>query len=497
MSEARAVVTPTPSRTLPVPAPSAPRAWADWPGRSALVVGLARSGVAAARLLAARGIPVVATDALEPDALAARGVDLGDLEARGVRLITGTRSTPALLDSADVVVASPGVPPTAPLLAAADDRAIPVVAELELAFQVSKAPWIAITGTNGKSTTTALAGRLVTAAGREAWVCGNIGQAATERAAEVPAEGAIVAEVSSFQLERVVSFRPAIALVLNLTPDHLDRHGDLVTYAALKARVFARQGAADRAVLNADDPRLVDWPRRFRIQSSVAWFARGERPNGNHHDEGAYVDAEGAIVRIREGHRDVLLPIRALRIPGPHNVSNALAATCATLGQALDPARIAAVKDALASFPGLEHRIEAAGTVEGVAYWNDSKATNVDAMQTALEAFPGPIVVIAGGRDKAGPWGSIARLAEERIGRLVLIGEAAGTIASAWPLVPSEHAASLADAVRRAHAAARALGNAPVVLSPGCASFDMFTDYEDRGRRFKAEVAALAGEVGA
>jgi UDP-N-acetylmuramoylalanine--D-glutamate ligase len=497
MSEARATVTPTPSRTLPVPAPSAPRAWADWRGRSALVVGLARSGTAAARLLAARGIPVTATDARTPEELLARGVDLADLAARGVRVVAGEKSGPALLDRADVVVASPGVPPTALLLARADDRGIPVVAELELAWQVSSAPWIAITGTNGKSTTTALAGRLVTAAGREAWVGGNIGQAATERAAEVPADGAIVAEVSSFQLERVVSFRPSVAIVLNLTPDHLDRHGDLDTYAALKARVFARQRAGDRAVLNADDPALADWPRRFGIPGSVAWFSRGPRPNGHHDDEGAYVDPDGAIVRVREGHKDVLLPFRALRIPGPHNVSNALAAVCATLGQSLDAARRAAVSDALATFPGLEHRIEAAGQVEGVAYWNDSKATNVDAMQTALEAFPGPIVVIAGGRDKAGPWGSIARLAAERIGRLVLIGEAAPTIEAAWPDVPSLRANDLGDAVRRAHEAARALGaGTPVILSPGCASFDMFTDYEDRGRRFKAEVAALAREVG-
>ncbi|MEO6463398.1 MAG: Mur ligase family protein, partial [Candidatus Eisenbacteria bacterium] len=251
-------MTPPASTTLPVPAPSAPRAWPDWPGRSALVVGLARSGLAAARLLAARGIPVTATDVRAPEALAAAGVDLPALEARGVKVAAGGTDL-ALLDRVDVVVASPGVPPTAPLLAEADRRGIPVVAELELAWQVSVAPWIAITGTNGKSTTTALAGLLVTAAGREAWVCGNIGQAATEGAADVPAEGAIVAEVSSFQLERVVSFKPAIGILLNLTPDHLDRHGDLATYAALKARLFARQDAADRAVLNADDAATAGW----------------------------------------------------------------------------------------------------------------------------------------------------------------------------------------------------------------------------------------------
>ncbi len=496
MSEAKATMTSPVSSTLPVPAASSPRAWADWPGRSALVVGLARSGLAAARLLAGRGIPVTATDTRAAGELAAAGADLPGLEAMGVRIAAGGADL-LLLDRVDVVVTSPGVPPSAPLLAEADRRGIPVVAELELAFQVSAAPWIAITGTNGKSTTTALAGHLVTAAGREAWVCGNIGQAATERAADVPATGAIVAEVSSFQLERVVSFKPALAVVLNLTPDHLDRHGDMATYAALKARVFARQDDGDRCVLNADDPATAAWAKHFGLKARVAYFARGARPAALAHADGAFVDTGGAIVRVREGHKDVLLPSRALRIPGPHNVSNALAAVCATLGEALDGGRRAAVRDALAAFPGLEHRLEAVGTVAGVPWWNDSKATNVDAMRTALEAFDGPLVVIAGGRDKAGPWASLEGLAVEKIGRLVLLGEAAATIATAWPAVPSERALDLADAVRRAQAAARGLGAAPVVLSPGCASFDMFTDYEDRGRRFKDLVGALAKEVGA
>jgi UDP-N-acetylmuramoylalanine--D-glutamate ligase len=189
----------------------------------------------------------------------------------------------------------------------------------------------------------------------------------------------------------------------------------------------------------------------------------------------------------------VLLSARALRIPGPHNLSNALAAVCAALPFDL-PA--AAVARALASFPGLEHRIEAAGTVRGVPFYNDSKATNLDSMRTALLAFPAPVVVIAGGRDKAQDWGALAPLAGGRIGRLVTIGEAAATIEAAWPAVPAERAADLADAVRRGLAAALALGGVPVVLSPGCASYDMFTDYEDRGRRFKQAVAALAAAEG-
>ena len=491
MSEAPATMSSLPNPALPTPAKSAPRTWADWPGRSALVVGLARSGTAAARLLAARGLPVTATDVRPAEALTAAGADLAGLEEAGVRVEAG-RSDLALLDAADVVVASPGVPPTAPLLAEADRRGVPVVAELELAWQASAAPWVAITGTNGKSTTTALAGLLLEAAGKTVWVCGNIGQAASERAAAIPPDGVIVAEVSSFQLERVVSFRPALAMVLNLTPDHLDRHLDLETYAALKARVFARQTADDRAVLNADDPATSGWARHFGLAARLAWFSRGPRALAIAEADGAFVDADGNLVRVREGHRDVLLSSRALRIPGPHNVSNALAAVCATLGQRLDAPQVKALGEALAAFPGLEHRIEHAGTVGGVTFWNDSKATNVDALETALRAFPAPLVLIAGGRDKAGPWSSLAGLASGKVGRLVLIGEAAGTIAKAWPRVPAERAADLDDAVRRAWQAARALGTAPVVLSPGCASFDMFRDYEDRGRRFKAAVGALA-----
>jgi len=490
---------------LPEPAKDAPRTFEAWAGRRVLVVGLARSGVAAARALAGRGFAVVASDTQSEEALVAAGAAgaLDDLKGHGVLLALGT-GDPALLEGADLVVVSPGVPPTAPLLAAADHRGVPVVAELELAYQLSRAPWVAITGTNGKSTTTVLAGALFQAAGRTTAVVGNIGVAATERASQVPAEGVIVAEVSSFQLERVVSFRPRVAALLNLTPDHLDRHGALTTYAALKARVFAHQREGDTAVLNGDDPATVDAHARFALRAEhVAYFrqARGGTAAAAgsalareiERSDGAFVDDEGRIVRVREGHRDVLLPARALAIPGPHNLSNALAAVALTAGFDVPAAPFAA---ALEGFGGLEHRIEPAGTVQGIAYYNDSKATNVDSMRTALLAFPPPIVVIAGGRDKKGDWPALAALARERIGRLVLVGEAAPVIAAAWPEVASERADDMDDAVRRALAAAHALGRAPVVLSPGCASFDQFRDYEDRGRRFKAAVGRLAAEVG-
>jgi UDP-N-acetylmuramoylalanine--D-glutamate ligase len=484
------------SRTpaLPEPAPDAPRVWADWTGRRALVVGLARSGLAAANLLARRGVLVTASDARPARALpepAAKA--LAGLAENGVTLALGS-GDPALLAGHDVVVVSPGVPPTAPLIAEADRRGIPVVAELELAYQASKAPWIAITGTNGKSTTTALAGELCRAGGLDAWVAGNIGTAASERAAEVPKQSVIVAEVSSFQLERVVSFRPRAAVVLNLTPDHLDRHGDLATYAALKARVFARQDGDDVLALNADDPATADWAERFGARGRVAFFGREPGRGAMAGKDGAGIDAMGRVVRVREGHTEVLVPARAVRIPGAHNLTNALAAVCATLPWPLEAASLG---NALASFAGLEHRIEPAGEIRGVAFYNDSKATNLDSMRTALLAFDGPLVVIAGGRDKASPWGDYRAIARERIAHLVLIGEAAAVIERAWPDVPQEKASDMADAVRRAFEAARTHAAARVLLSPGCASFDMFQDYEDRGRRFKAAVGALAAELAA
>jgi len=496
-------VAPIRDPAFPIPASGVPRVIGDWAGRRALVLGLARSGVAAARALAARGVAVTGSDTKSESELAARGagVALEDLEARGVELELGSDDL-SLLDHADVVVTSPGVPPTAPLLAAADERGIPVVGELELAFQLSRAPWIAITGTNGKSTTTALTGALFTALGYETHVCGNIGVAATDEALKAKEAGVIVAEVSSFQLERVVSFRPRVAVVLNLTPDHLDRHGSIEVYAGLKARVFAHQTPGDLAVLNADDPATVGWAGRFGIAAKTAYFhhaeqgaaapASGPLAEAIAAADGAWLDSKGRIVRAWEGHKDVLLPASDLAIPGPHNVSNALAAVAATLAF---EGNAQALSAALKGFGGLAHRLEPLGSVGKVPFYNDSKATNVDSMRTALLAFERPVVVIAGGRDKAGDWPALAELAQAKIARLVLIGEAAPVIAQAWSRVPSTRAESLEAATRAAFALAGELDGAPVVLSPGCASFDQFKDYEDRGEQFRGAVARLRAEV--
>ena len=457
----------------------APRGLQEWQGKTVLVVGLARSGLAAAKLLQRHGARVIGTDVKPATQLAG----VSELEALGIELVLGTTDA-RLLPRADVLVVSPGVPPSATLVAEADRLGIPSVSEVELAFQASHAPWLAITGTNGKSTTTALAGALLAAAGRHAWVAGNIGTALSEGIEEVPAGGVAVAEVSSFQLERTASFRPKVAVLLNLTPDHLDRYPDVAAYAAAKARIFAFQTQDDFAVLNADDPETLRLASGGRARA-LTFSRRGRVPSG------AFL-AEDSLWWTREGRAERLLVASELGIPGPHNVENALAAVAAVGAlKVLDtaPGR-AAVAQGLRDFHGLEHRIEPVASVNGRRFFNDSKATNVDSMRQALLSFGHPLTVLAGGRDKHGDFPGLYALALERIDHLVLLGEAAPVIAAAWPRVPQERASDLEDAVRRAYRATPEGG--VIVLSPGCASFDMFKDYEDRGRRFKEEVRKLA-----
>ena len=449
------------------------------PGSYPLIAGAARSGIAAARLLAGHGLDVVVCDR---GAAAERAEAAAVLTAIGARAEWG-RDDPALLDSRDFVVWSPGIPAAHPLAAAAAARGLPVLSELELGYLAAHAPLACVTGTNGKSTTTDLLGALVRDAGREVEVCGNIGRAICEVAERVGPAGMLVVEVSSFQLETVDRLRPWIAVWLNLTPDHLDRHGTLDTYGALKQRLFARQTGDDWSVWNADDAEVT--ARRTGKAQALEFSIRGRVA------EGAWAE-DGEIRVAWRGGTQGLMPVSALRLRGAHNLSNALAAIAAALPLEIAPERLAAV---LAAYPGLEHRLEHAGEVRGVTFVNDSKATNTASMEVALESFDHPIVLIAGGRDKGQDFTPLHPLAREKVAAAVLIGEGAPRIAAAWPGVPSEHAATLAEAVTRALAAARR-GPAPrvVLLSPGCASLDMFTDYEDRGRRFKAEVARLTHE---
>jgi len=446
------------------------------PGNRPLVMGAGRSGLAAARLLVRHGLAVRVCDARPAAELVEVAHALREL---GVDARFGT-DAPPLLDGRDVVIWSPGVALTHPLAVAALAAGIPVLSELELGYLASQAPLVCVTGTNGKSTTTDLVGALIRATGREVEVCGNIGRAICEVAERVGPTGLLVTEVSSFQLETVQRLKPFIATWLNLTPDHLDRHGDLERYGAVKQRLFARQDEGDYAVWNADDPEVTR--RRTGLAEPLEFS--GLRAVG----AGAHAHGSDIVLAWRGG-RERLMAARDLKLLGRHNLMNVLAALAATLPLEIAPPVLRGV---LTRYGGLEHRLEPVDTVEGVRFVNDSKATNLGSLEVALESFDEPVVLIAGGRDKGQDFRPARALALAKVKAAVLIGEGADAIARAWDGVPVERAPTLAEAVRRAFGAARPAGT--VLLSPGCASFDMFRDYEDRGRQFKAEVTRLKRE---
>ena len=447
------------------------------PGHRALVVGAARSGVPAARLLRRHGAHVLLCDR-RPEA--AIGPAASSLAGLGIEAAWG-RDDADLLAGRDLVVWSPGIPVDHPTAAAARARGIPVISELELGYLAAHAPLVCITGTNGKSTTTDLVGALVRAAGREVAVCGNIGRALCEVAESVGPAGLLVVEVSSFQLETVDRLRPTIATWLNLTPDHLERHGDLDRYAALKQRLFARQDEGDWAVRNADDPEVMR--RRAGAGTPLTFSAR--QPV----DEGAFAENRRLMLAWRGG-REPLLGVQELRLRGAHNLSNVLAALATVLPLEI---RSEVLREVLRGYRGLEHRLEPVAVVDGVEFVNDSKATNTSSLEVALKSFDRPVVLIAGGRDKGQDFAPLAPLVRRAVAHLVLIGEGAEAIARAWPDVPQTRARSLEAAVDAAFRFASRLspGARTVLLSPACASFDMFQDFEDRGRRFKAEVERL------
>ena len=445
------------------------------PGSRPLVVGAARSGVAAAKLLRGRGLDVRLCDRRGADAELSRS-----LGALGIDCRFGS-DAPGELEGRDFVVWSPGISLAHPLAVAARSAGVPVLSELELGYRATLAPLICITGTNGKSTTTDLTGTLARVTGREVEVCGNIGRPICEVAEHVNAGGLLVVEVSSFQLETVDLLTPWVATWLNLTPDHLDRHGSLEAYTALKQRLFARQTPTDFAVWSADDPQVA---AHHAGQATALEFSRQRAVS-----TGACV-ADGEIVLEWRGVREALMPVSELRLRGAHNLSNVLAALASVLP--LDPPR-AALRACLREYRGLEHRLERVATVDGVEFVNDSKATNLDSLTVALRSFREPVVLIAGGRDKGQDFTSATELVLGHVRHAVLIGEGADRIAAAWNGLPITRARDLTDAVDRAFQLARSApdGHGTVLLSPGCASFDMFRDFEDRGQRFKLEVERL------
>jgi UDP-N-acetylmuramoylalanine--D-glutamate ligase len=443
-------------------------------GTRPLVVGAARSGIAAARLLARHGLDVVVCDA-KPESEAPEAARA--LAEAGVT-VRWQGDTPAALEGRDVVVWSPGIAIEHPIARVAEDRNLPVLSELELGFLAAGAPLVCVTGTNGKSTTTDLIGHLLRAGGREVAVCGNIGRPICEVAESVSASGLLVVEVSSFQLETVSRLVPFVAVWLNLTPDHLDRHRTLDQYGALKRRLFERQTEEDYAVWNADDPEVT--ARRAGGGTPLEFSARRAV------DQGAYA-ADGDLHLAWRGGRERLMPASELGLLGPHNRMNVLAALAATLPLEIAPPLL---RETLRGYRGLEHRLETVATIDGVRFVNDSKATNAGSLEVALQSFDRPVVLIAGGRHKEQDFTPLRERVARTVRALVLIGEAQDRMAAAWPDVPAHRAATLAEAVETAYREARS-GGAVVLLSPGCASFDMFRDYEDRGRRFKAEVERL------
>jgi len=438
--------------------------------RRALVVGFGRTGRAVAALLAARGTRVRVADARPATALGS------EAPPPGVELRLGEEG-PGLLAGVDLVVPSPGVPREAPILRAAVAAGIPVVSEIELAARALAVPIVAVTGTNGKSTTTTLVGLALARAGKRPFVGGNLGTPLVEavgRDVDVA-----VAEVSSFQLEWVDGFRPAVAALLNVTPDHLDRHTSYEEYRDLKARIFARQEAADWAVVNRDDPEVAAVATRCRAR--VVTF--GWEPSAR----GAWVAGGEAVLRLPDAAEE-RLSLAATRLTGRHNVENILAA--ATIAR-LAGASLAAVQEAVDTMEPLPHRLARVGERHGVVFVDDSKATNVGAAAKSLGSVGGPVILLAGGVDKGGSYDALAAAASGRVRLACLFGAARERIAAALgeQRIPVERTASLEEAVAAAASAARP--GDTVLLAPACASFDMFADYAARGRAFRAAVEAL------
>ena len=447
-------------------------------GKTVSVVGLAKSGVAAARLIRRLGGRVLASDSSPLEALPeeARG-----LERLGCALWAGGHPDAAFV-GADLIVVSPGVPLELPALVAMRARGVPIIGELELAWRVMEADVIAITGTNGKTTTTTLTGELLRTQVRPVLVGGNIGTPLAEHALEFPGDGIVIAEVSSFQLDAVDRFRPRVGAILNITPDHLDRHGTFERYLEAKARIFANQTPTDCAVLNADDPVTAGLGGRAR--GRVMWFSRLTTLT-----HGVFI-YDGWIVAKLNGSTERICPVTEITLRGQHNVENVLAATACALWTGTSPS---AIRRGIAAFRGVAHRIERVHDDRGVVYYNDSKGTNVDSTIKALESFGEPVVLIAGGKGKGQDFGPLAEAARGRVRRAILIGQDRARIRAALELtgIPAEDAESMDDAVRRAREAAQ-VGDV-VLLSPACASFDMFRNFEHRGDVFKSVVRALLG----
>ena len=440
-----------------------------------LVVGLGRSGVASALFLQSRGAKVTVSDSKPEDQLRQ---EIPVLLDHGIAVETG-RHGERTFQNQDMIVVSPGVPFDAQPLVQARALGEQVIGEIELAAEFLSGPIVAITGSNGKTTTTTLVGEILAKSGRKTLVGGNIGTPAVSLVAKATPETVTVLEVSSFQLETIRTFHPKIAVVLNVTPDHLDRHRTFEAYAGAKARIFENQQEHDVAVLNADDPTCV--AMAGQIKAPVFWFNRKREV-----DHGTFL-RQGMVQFRGESSEREIMPVAEVPLKGAHNVENVLAAICAAelMGCQAD-----SIRTAVREFKAVEHRLEYVATVRGVEYYNDSKATNVDATIKALESFPRNLHLILGGKDKGSDYTVLNSLLRERVRCVYTIGAAAEKI--------EKHiagATKIASSGTMDHALAQASRNAQagdiVLLAPACASFDQFQNYEHRGRVFKELVLAL------
>jgi UDP-N-acetylmuramoylalanine--D-glutamate ligase len=485
-------------------------------GKKITIVGLGRSGIGAANLLSELGADVTVTDRKPEEEL----TDFREKLKPSVRLSLGSHPED-LFVSADMIVISPGVPLSVLPLSKIKEKGIPIIGELELAYQIasnqtlrfdsegSVASFLAVTGTNGKSTTTTLLNAILRKDGFRTILGGNIGNALTEEIYKMVTDKLIettinhsslvtchssldyiVVEVSSFQLESIQDFRPKCAVILNITPDHLDRYHSLEEYSEAKARIFENQRGEDFLLLNADDPETVkvakEQLRGKREKPGIFYFSRKKEVEGIYCKDGRiYCNFPGMSLVT---HHSSLIHADEIKIKGVHNLENAMAASAMAL---LAGSSLESIKDSLREFSGLEHRLEFVREKDGVRYVNDSKGTNVGAVVKSLESFNEPVILIAGGRDKAGDFSLLRSLVKERVKAIVLIGEAREKIKkSLGDLTETAMAKDMEEAVLISRSIA-VKGNV-VLLSPACASFDMFMDFEDRGRQFKKIVMELA-----
>ncbi len=441
--------------------------------KKVLVVGLARTGVALCRFLAARGARVTVTDQASAETLAETHREIADL---GVTEELGVPH-PAW-QGYDLIIPSPGVPPELAWLVAARESGIPVWGELELASHFFTNPVIAVSGTNGKTTTTTLVGEFLKASGLKPLVGGNIGTPVISLLSQQHEVDCLMLEVSSFQLDTAPSFHPQAATLLNITPDHLDRYPSLAAYAASKASLFRRQNGQDLKVLNFDDDAVA----ALAAGPGRVYYFSATRPLS----KGAWLADDALHVKLEDA-REESFPLAHIRLSGRHNLENVMAALLLALDAG---ANVAACRRVLASFQGLPHRLEFVAEVDRVEFYDDSKGTNVGAVAVSLAYFSKPVILIAGGRDKDSDFSLISPLIKERVKALVLLGETRERLAQVWKgLAPICLVNSMAEAVRRAYDLARP--GEVVLLSPACASFDMFKDYAHRGETFQRLVKGL------